>query len=102
MTFETILLILVVTGLTGAGFLLRYIGEMVWYLKRSGEPGVMIIDAALLGWAFWMIYLALVLVGWVIGWPTDNRPYLVIIGVGVAATPWWITYRWRKWRYERR
>ena len=98
---ENVLTILVATGLTGAGFLLRYFGEMVWYLKRSGDPGVMVIDAAVLGWSLWFAYLLLVLSGWLTGWPQDNASFLIIIGIGVATTPWWIVYRWRKWRYGR-
>jgi hypothetical protein len=99
--FETALMILVFTGLSGAGFLLRYIGEMIWFLKRSGDPGIMVIDAAAIGWALWFAYLLLVLSGWVVGWPDDSAPYLIVIGFGVAITPWWIVYRWRKWRNGR-
>jgi hypothetical protein len=42
MTYETILLIEVLTALIGGGFLLRHFGHMAWHLERSGEPSVII------------------------------------------------------------
>jgi hypothetical protein len=99
MSYETVLLIFVLSGLTGAGFLLAHFSEIAWHLHRVGKPGEIITDAAIVGWSLWMVYLGLLALGLLAHWPENTRPAIIVIGIAVAVTPWWILYRWLKWRH---
>lgn len=101
MTYETILIILVATGVLGLGFLLGYLGEIVWHLeRRAGKPGVIITDAVFLSMAWMLIYGGLSLSRLAFNVPANHRMIILFIAVGFAVIPWLTLLRWLRWRHS--